>query len=473
MDLRYEHIITGRTESLFAEDIRANAGALREALGGKRIAVVGAAGSIGSAVTKTLLRFAPGALALIDLSENNLVELVRDLRSTDGLRLPAEFATLPIGLGSVEFGRYFAETKPFDYFLNLSAIKHVRTERDVYCLVRMIDTNVLFLHEFLSRNPYRFKKVFSVSSDKATNPANLMGATKMIMEKALLARSDAQPFSTARFANVAFSDGSLPFGFLQRLAKRQPLSAPSDVRRYFISHQEAGELCVLSCGLGKNRDVFFPNLAQGLDEKTFAEIARALLAELGYKPVECASEEEAKALSAERQAEGAKRQAEGAEREAEGAKRQAEGAERQAEGAKRQAEGTERQAESGKRQARSGGPFAPPASRLAQLWPCYFFKSDTTGEKEFEEFFAQGERLVLDRFKRVGVVKGGGGQRAEGGGRRAEDGGLEVAINDFLGFVRKAKTDPTITKADYVREIQKLVPTLQHHETGRNLDQKM
>jgi FlaA1/EpsC-like NDP-sugar epimerase len=432
MDLRYEHLITGRTESLFAEDVRANEDALREALGGKRIAVVGAAGSIGSAVTKTLLRFVPAALTLIDLSENNLVELVRDLRSTDGLRLPAEFATLPIGMGSVEFDRYFAETKPFDYFLNLSAIKHVRTERDVYCLARMIDTNVLFLHEFLSRNPYRFKKVFSVSSDKATNPANLMGATKMIMEKALLARSDEQPFSTARFANVAFSDGSLPFGFLQRIAKCQPLSAPSDVRRYFISHQEAGELCVLSCGLGENRDVFFPNLARGLDEKTFADIARDLLVELGYKPVECASEEEAKARSAEREAESA---------------------ERQAERAKRQVESGERQAESGER-------FAPSASRLAQVWPCYFFKSDTTGEKEFEEFFAQGERLVLDRFKCVGVVQQ----------EKWSDAHL---LEDFLAFFRAAKGDSRVDKSQYVRAIQKLVPTLQHRETGRNLDQKM
>jgi nucleoside-diphosphate-sugar epimerase len=453
MDLRYEHIVTGRQESLFAGDLHASDSALRNAFAGSRVAIVGAAGSIGSAVVKVLLRFAPGALTLIDLSENNLVELVRDLRSTDGLRLPAEFATLPIGMGSVEFARYFAETKPFDYFLNLSAIKHVRTERDVYCLVRMIDTNVLFLHEFLSRNPYRFKKVFSVSSDKATNPANLMGATKMIMEKALLARSDAQPFSTARFANVAFSDGSLPFGFLQRLAKRQPLSAPHDVRRYFLSHQEAGELCVLSCGLGENRDVFFPNLAQGLDEKTFADIARELLVELGYKPVECASEEEAKWGRGD------------------GRWGVEDGRGKMEDGNRKFAPISNLQSANSPPQTISNLPSTISTPR--RPWPCYFFKSDTTGEKEFEEFFAQGERLVLDRFERVGVVKGGGGRGAEDGGRRTEDGGLEVAINDFLGFVRKAKTDPTITKVDYVREIQKLVPTLQHHETGRNLDQKM
>jgi len=306
--------------------------------------------------------------------------------------------TMPIGLGSIEFARYFAEEKPFDYFLNLSAIKHVRSERNIYCLVRMIDTNVLFLHDFMARNPYRFKKVFSVSSDKATNPANLMGATKMVMEKALLARSDIQPFSTARFANVAFSDGSLPFGFLQRLNKRQAISAPKDVRRYFISHQEAGELCVLSCALGHNREVFFPNLIEGRDEKTFAEIAQELLRALGYTPVECASEEEAK-------------------------------------------------------------------MRVLDLipkkkWPCYFFASDTTGEKEFEEFFAAGEKLDLERFKRIGVVKQGSPTASH-------------TLNDFLQFARRAKADPKVRKEDYVRAILKVVPTLTHKETGKNLDQKM
>jgi FlaA1/EpsC-like NDP-sugar epimerase len=398
MDLRYENLITKRAESLFACDIRENEGALAQTIRAARCAVVGAAGSIGAAVVKTLLRFQPAALSLIDLSENNLVELVRDLRSTDGLRIPTDFVTLPIGLGSVEFERYFAEQPPFDYLLNLSAIKHVRSERNIYCLVRMIDTNVLFLHDFLERNPYRFKKVFSVSSDKATNPANLMGATKMVMERALLARSDVQPFSTARFANVAFSDGSLPFGFLQRLNKRQAISAPKDVRRYFISHQEAGELCVLSFALSHNREVFFPNLIEGRDEKTFAEIAQELLRALGYTTVECASEDEAKERA----------------------------------------------------------PVLIPKKK----WPCYFFASDTTGEKEFEEFFAAGEELDLERFKRIGIVEQGAPTDIR-------------TLNEFLQFARQAKTDPKMHKEDYVREILKVVPTLMHHETGMNLDQKM
>ena len=398
MDLQYEHLATGRTESLFGADMRANEKSLRAALDGSRVAVVGAAGSIGSAVVRTLLRFQPAALTLIDLNENNLVEVVRDLRSTAGLHLPTEFVTMPIGLGSVEFDRYFAAEKPFDYFLNLSAIKHVRSERNIYCLMRMVDTNVVFLHDFLANNRYTFKKVFSVSSDKAANPANLMGATKMVMEKALLSRADVQPFSTARFANVAFSDGSLPFGFLQRIAKRQPISAPRDVRRYFISHQEAGELCVLSAMLGNNREVFFPKLAESHDEKTFAEIARQLLQSLGYEPVECGSDDEAR-----------------------------------------------RQAEE----------LIP-----KRRWPCHFFASDTTGEKEFEEFFVQDEKLDLNRFQRIGVV-----QQPPYAER--------ATLENFLAFARQAKTDSQTCKDDYVRETRKVVPTLQHQETGKNLDQKM
>ena len=398
MDLRYEHIITGRTESLFAEDLRAHAREVSDAFRGARVAVVGAAGSIGAAVVKTLLRFQPRGLSLIDLSENNLVELVRDLRSTPGMTMPADFVTMPIGLGSVEFARFFAEQPPFDYLLNLSAIKHVRTERNVYCLVRMLDTNVIFLHDFLSQNPYGFRKVFSVSSDKATNPANLMGATKMIMEKVLIWRSEVQPFSTARFANVAFSDGSLPFGFLQRWHKSQPISAPRDVRRYFISHEEAGQLCVLSCALGRNREVFFPNLAEGRDEKTFAQIAQDLLQALGYTPVECASEAEAKARVAE---------------------------------------------------------LLP-----RQQWPCYFFASDTTGEKEYEEFFAPDEAVDLGRFRRVGVVC-------------QQDDADRAGLERFLTFARQAKSDPRVEKQDFVREIARVVPAMQHQETGKNLDQKM
>lgn len=398
MNLQYEHIITGRKKSYFAPDIESNSVELEKKIGGSRIAIIGAAGSIGSSVVKALLRFKPAALALIDLSENNLVELVRELRSGNDVEIPKDFKTMPIGLGSIEFERYFRETKQFDYLFNLSAIKHVRSEKDIYCLMRMIDTNVLFLHDFLKKNPYKFKKVFSVSSDKAANPANMMGASKMVMEKILMAGAEEQPFSTARFANVAFSDGSLPFGFLERINKLQPLSAPSDVKRYFISHQEAGELCVLSCMLGGNRDVFFPKMAEEKDEKTFSGIAVDLLHEMGYEPVLCSSEEEAKAKIEE---------------------------------------------------------LVP-----QKKWPCYFFKSDTTGEKGYEEFFVAAEKIDMQSFENVGVVK-------------RDPFSEQKLLDGFVSFAREAKFDTDVTKHDYVEAMQQIVPTLKHVETGKNLDSKM
>jgi FlaA1/EpsC-like NDP-sugar epimerase len=262
----------------------------------------------------------------------------------------------------------------------------------------MIDTNAVFLYDFFKQNPYQFKKVFSVSSDKAANPANMMGASKMVMEKVLLAQAEEQPFSTARFANVAFSDGSLPYGFLQRISKQQPLSAPNDVKRYFISHQEAGELCVLSCILGENRDVFFPKLSIDKDEKTFSQIAVQLLEALGYEPVECSSEEEAK-------------------------------------------------------------------SRVNELipkkqWPCYFFKTDTTGEKDYEEFYVETEQLDMARLKNIGIIKRGPMTDTE-------------SLETFIQFCRNAKNDNCVTKEDYVQAMLKIVPTLRHIETGKNLDQKM
>lgn len=394
----FEQIVTGRSESFIKDDMLANTSMLQQAIKGSRIAIVGAAGSIGTAVVRTILRFKPAALSLLDLSENNLVEVVRELRSSADVTWPEDFDSLPIGIGSMEFERYFKETKPFDYFFNLSAIKHVRSEKSIYCLMRMIDTNILFLHDFLTQNAYRFRHVFSVSSDKAANPANLMGASKMVMEEVLLAHAAKQPFTTARMVNVAFSDGSLPYGFLQRIEKQQPLSAPHDVKRYFMSHQEAGDLCVLAGTLGENRDVFFPTLNGGRDEETFSQIAVDLLEFLGYEPVICETEEEAKGRVSE---------------------------------------------------------LIP-----RKQWPCYFFESDTTGEKRYEEFYTHHEQVDRERFKYVGVVHRGSVYESE-------------SLYAFLDFCRTAKYDPFVTKEDYVEAMLKVVPTLQHIETGKNLDHKM
>lgn len=394
----YEYLATGRRTSLLAQDIEDNLRLLQERVTNSRVAIIGAAGSIGSSVVKGILRFSPAGLALIDINENNLVEVVRDCRSSPDIIVPDDFTVLPIGLGSVEFMRFFKESKPFDYVLNLSAVKHVRSEKNVYCLIRMIDTNVCYPAEFLEGLQYRLKKFFSVSSDKATNPVNLMGASKMAMEAVLLCQHE-QPFSTARFANVAFSDGSLPYGFLKRIAKRQPVAAPRDVRRYFISHEEAGQICLLSSMLGENGDVYFPKLEERVDEKTFSEIAVRLIEHLGYEAYECSDEDEAKQKLNELLAD--------------------------------------------------------------KKWPCFFFDSDTTGEKDREEFYGADETLDLDRYRRIGVIK------------HSAKNVNEKVVAEFLQFVHKARSDSSVAKPDYVRAFEKVVPTLKHLETGKNLDQKM
>ncbi|MBL7647566.1 MAG: polysaccharide biosynthesis protein [Candidatus Hydrogenedentes bacterium] len=395
----YEQLATGRAASCFSEAVDAHRDALREAIAGKRVAIIGAAGSIGFSVVKCFLEFQPGALSLIDLSENNLVEVVRELRSSANLAIPEDFAALPIGLGSAECIRYFAEMKPFDYILNLSAIKHVRSEKDIYCLMRMIDTNVTFPSQFLEALPYSFTKFFSVSSDKATNPANLMGASKRVMEKVLLYHSDRQPFSSARFANVAFSDGSLPHGFLRRLEKRQPLSAPNDVKRYFISHEEAGQICLLSCVLGHNREILFPRMEEGLDEKTFSEIAEAFLERSGLEPVHCDSEDEARSRASELIPQG--------------------------------------------------------------KWPCYYFQSETTGEKAYEEFYTEQDEVRFDRFANIGSIT------------LENDPADRVRVENFMDFARGASQRPGILKADYVRAFLEAVPELEHEEKAKSLDQRM
>ena len=394
-----ERLATGREESIFASDLAARASEIRSRLEDSRIAVIGAAGSIGAAVVKQILRHSPRALALFDLSENNLVELVRDLRSSVGVAVPGDFTAMPIGLGSIEFDQYFRESTPFQYVFNLSAMKHVRSEKDVYCLIRMIDTNVIFPHEFLTRLPYPLTRFFSVSSDKATQPANLMGASKMVMEEVLKHHSNRHSVSSARFANVAFSDGSLPYGFLRRMEKGQPISAPRDVKRYFISHQEAGELCLLAGILGENRDVLFPKPQILREAMSFADIAVGLLELRGYKAVLCGSEAEAKA---------------------------------------------------------EAGRLIP-----SRQWPCYFFNSDTTGEKMLEEFYTPEDTVDLTRFTAAGVIPG------------THPRGEAPSLQAFLDFAVRLKTVQGISKAEVVEAFKKLVPGLSHVETGLNLDQRM
>ena len=332
--------LLGRARSLLAEDIAAHDARLRAAIAVKRLLIVGAAGSIGSAFAKAVAPYGPAAIHLVDIDENGLVEVVRDLRSPPH-PLPADFRTVTADFAGEEFPRFAAEGGPYDVFANFSALKHVRAERAVYTLMRMIEVNVAALDRCLANaHAYGFSRVFSVSTDKSVRPANLMGATKNLMEKVLFSRLGAFAATSARFANVAFSAGSLLEGFENRLAKGQPLAAPSDVRRYFISHEEAAQLCLLACFLGEDRQVFFPKLSANEHLIGFPDIAAALLAERGLKPLPCVSEDEVR------------------------------------------------------------GKTPPPG-----YWPCHFAPSDTSGEKAEEEFYRRDDVLDLDSFHAVGVAR--------------------------------------------------------------------
>jgi len=335
--------ILGRNQSFLRGDMGTSRAEVSEVLRKSRILVIGAAGSIGSAFVTEIAKFGLSGLHLLDISENNLVEVVRQLRS-GGIKLPDDFRTYAIDFSTLEM-QALLQVEQYDYVLNFSALKHVRSERDPYTLMRLLEVNVAGnarLLDALSQQKH-LKRVFSVSSDKSVRPANLMGASKAFMERIFLSRADEMSFSSARFANVAFSDGSLLHSFRHRLEKRQPLSAPSDVQRYFITHEEAGQLCLLSCFTGNNREIFFPLFRPDKDMMSFAEIARVFLEAHGYQALECSSDTEALAKMAE---------------------------------------------------MKSGD----------KHWPCYFSGSDTSGEKMYEEFSDPSESVDLDRFSTVGVV---------------------------------------------------------------------
>jgi FlaA1/EpsC-like NDP-sugar epimerase len=390
--------LIGRTSALFSADVENNETVLYERVHVGRFLVIGGAGSIGQAVTKEIFKRNPKALHVVDISENNMVELVRDIRSTLGY-IEGDFRTFALDCGSREFEALMVTEGPYDYVLNLSALKHVRSEKDPFTLMRMVDVNIANTIKTLSlARAAGAKKYFCVSTDKAANPVNMMGASKRIMEMFLMRESETQLISMARFANVAFSDGSLLHGFNQRVTKRQPIAAPNDVRRYFVTPQESGELCLMSCLLGENRDIFFPKLSEKLHLITFSAIAVRYLAQLGYEAYECASEDEARDRAEELIA---------------------------------------------KRQ-----------------WPCFFFKSDTTGEKDFEEFFTDQEDLDMDRFESLGVI-------------RNKPDYDEKLLNEFQSGINILLAKPTWDKDDIVKLFYKLLPEFAHKETGKYLDQRM
>lgn len=390
--------LIGRKKPLLKSDILNYENKISEEVKSSRFLVIGAAGSIGQAVTKEIFKRNPRKLHAVDISENNLVELVRDIRSSFGY-IDGEFKTFALDIGSWQYDAFIKADGKYDYVLNLSALKHVRSEKDPYTLMRMIEVNILnTLKTIQQSKEANVKKYFCVSTDKAANPVNMMGGSKRIMEMFLMRESQDIAISTARFANVAFSDGSLLHGFNQRLIKKQPIVAPNDVKRYFVTPQESGEICLLSTLLGENRDIFFPKLDEDLHLITFSEIAQRYLKSRGFEAYECKSEDEARKLIE----------------------------------------------------------ILPQGGE----WPCLFAPSDTTGEKDFEEFFTDSETLDLERFENLGVIKNGLADTGEN-------------LDYFLEGIQTIKSRGKWKKEAVVQIFHEMIPGFGHEEKWKYLDAKM
>jgi len=390
--------LISRKFELFTKDIQKFSEMLESEVIKSSFLVIGGAGTIGQSVVKEIFRLKPKKLHVVDISENNLAELVRDLRSSFGY-IDGEFKTYALDCGSREYDVFFKNDGSYDYVLNLSALKHVRSEKDPYTIMRMIDVNIFNTVKTLEYAiQKKTKKYFCVSSDKAANPANLMGATKKIMEMYLLNYDNEISISSSRFANVIFSDGSLPYSFAQRIQKKQPIVAPSDIKRYFVTPKEAGLLCLLSCILGENRDIFFPKNNDNLPLVTFEEIARNYIKKSGYKVYECDNEAEARNLVSSLPGKG--------------------------------------------------------------YWPCFFSASDTTGEKDIEEFYTADEELDLDKFHDIGIVKNY---------LQINKANLEFFNNEIM----KLRSCNDWSRNEIIQIFKKTLPQLNHKETGKFLDEKM
>lgn len=391
--------VTFRPRSMFLEDIEANKATLTREIKGKKVCVIGGAGSIGSNFIKAVLHFEPKSIVVVDLNENGLAELVRDVRSTDGLFVPNEFRCYTLNFADPIFVRIFREEKGFDIVANFSAHKHVRSEKDKYSVQALIENNDIKakkLMDLLCEFPP--KHFFCVSTDKAANPVNIMGASKRIMEDLVMAYNSYFKVTTARFANVAFSNGSLPDGWIHRLQKKQPLAAPSDVKRYFVSPEESGQICMLACILGHAGEVFFPKL--GEDQMlTFSSICDDFVKAEGFKKIECKNDLEAKQ-------------------------------------------------------------YASNMDYDSDSYPVVYFKSDTTGEKAYEEFYVPGEKIDMARFKALGVVE-----------QTTRHSMPEV--NSFFEKLEGIFEKSDFTKAQVVDAIKEFIPNFEHEEKGKNLDQKM
>ena len=393
-----EHI-TGRDVSMFAADIESNSITLLREIEGKSVCVIGGAGSIGSSFIKALLPFRPGKLIVVDINENGLAEVVRDIRSTYGLFCPEEFRTYAINFADPIFEKIFLDEKGFDIVANFSAHKHVRSEKDKYAVQALIENNDIKAKKLMDLlTVYPPRHFFCVSTDKAANPVNIMGASKKIMEDLVMAYNKYFKVTTARFANVAFSNGSLPDSWRQRMDKLQPLAAPTDVKRYFVSPEESGQICLLACILGNGAEIFFPKLNER-QMLTFSSICDSFIEEKGYMKHECEDDEEAKRYASE-------------------------------------------------------------MSEESSTYPVFYSGSDTTGEKPYEEFYIDGEKVNLDRFKALGVIE-------DYQVRPIDE--IEQLFNRLTALF----SEPDMRKEDIVEAIRDFLPTFQHQEKGKNLDSTM
>ena len=394
----YENVVK-REGSLFFPDIKFNGKEIKKAVSNRSVLVIGGAGSIGSSFIMAILQFSPASLVVVDTNENGLTELTRDLRSRKDVLIPMQYIPYPMDYSSPAFKRMFKAHGGFDIVANFSAHKHVRSEKDIFSVEALLRNNVINakgLLDLLSDYPPNI--YFCVSTDKAANPVNIMGASKRIMEDLIFSYSDRFPVKTARFANVAFSNGSLPAGFLERIRKQQPISAPSDVKRYFVSPEESGQICLLSCVLGHNREIFFPKLKKE-QMMTFDEIARKLIECYGYNVLECESDVEAMGRAKE---------------------------------------------------LKEGGIF----------YPVHFSRSDTSGEKQYEEFYTDAEIVDMDRFLALGVITD----------KKIPD---RKSVDDLVKNLDMAFGRYSATKEEVVKIIQSYLPYFEHIETGKSLDGKM